>query len=76
MRNGPEAKRMVSARPEDDGGHGEEECVVLDLVEYCRSKFKNFDLESTENSAMFTMGSTVDSEGDPGELCWEADNKR
>jgi hypothetical protein len=43
-RNGSEAKRMVSARPEDDGGHGEEERVGLDLVEYCRSKFKNFDL--------------------------------
>jgi len=31
-------------KPEDDSGHGGEECVGLDLVEDCRSKFKNFDL--------------------------------
>jgi succinate dehydrogenase hydrophobic anchor subunit len=37
---------MVSARPEDDGGHGEEERVGRDLVEYSRSKFKNVDRHS------------------------------
>jgi len=44
VKNGPEVKRMVSVRPEDDGGHGEEERVGRDLVEYSRSKFKNVDL--------------------------------
>jgi hypothetical protein len=44
VRSSPEAKQMVSAGPEDNSGHGGEERVGLDLVEDCRSKFKNFDL--------------------------------
>jgi hypothetical protein len=47
---GPMGVKLVSMGAKDDGEHGKEACVVLNLEQKCRSRFEYFNPKSEPKS--------------------------